>query len=183
MKMKATFFAVLLFAALPLAQAVPVNITTSGGASTVAAPASDLGNFGDATVLNWIAADVATYNSLNSTTYGTPTSTGAQIGQTSGTGGNSILLDVTGFQYLFFHWGGSQLAQGGWAQLFYVGDASGSFNFDNSDITVNESPAAGGLSFYSLYNTASVPDGGSTLLMLGAAVSGLSLTVRRFKQN
>jgi hypothetical protein len=180
MNLKFILLAICVGALMPLAQATPVNVTVSGGSPVVAAPSSDLGNFGDATVFSWMVNDVAAYNSIASTTYGAPSNSGALIGQTGG-GGNSISLDVSGYQYLFFHWGGSQLQPGGWAQLFYVGDSSGSFTFDNSAITVNETPAAGGISFYSLYGT-NVPDGGSTVMMLGAALSGLGVVARRMKK-
>lgn len=170
-----------LLALLPSANAVPLNITVSGGASVVAAPKSDLGNFGDATVLNWLTSDVAAFNALTSATLPKPLSISGQTGLAGGTGGNSITLDVTGFDYLFFHWGG-QL--GGWAQAFYVGASTGSFTFDNTAIGVN--PSVGGLSFYSFFGPTphrqTVPDAGSTVLLLGAALSGLGVVVRRCKK-
>jgi hypothetical protein len=156
----------------------PINITVSGGADVVAAPKSDLGDFGDATVLSWLTTDVANYNGLNSTTLPAPVAITGLTGVTGGAGGNSITLNVTGFDYLFFHWGGQG---GGWAQAFYVGGSTGNFTFDNSAIGTGQGPSVGGLSFYSFYDP-SVPDGGSTVMMLGAALSGLGLAVRRFQK-
>lgn len=182
MKIKSVLFVAVLLAIpafLPSVKAVPINITTSGGALVSAAPKSDLGDFGDATVLNWLTADVLSYNSITASSLGSPISVLGQIGQTSGTGGNSITLNVTGFSYLFLHWGGQG---GGWAQAFYVGNSAGSFNFNNSLVGTGQNPSVGGLSFYSFYNSNNVPDGGSTVMMLGAALSGLSLVVRRFKK-
>lgn len=175
----------ILLALIASANAVPINITTSGGANVIAAPKSDLANFGDATVLSWLTGDIITYNSLNSKSLPAPTTITGQIGLSGGTGGNSITVNVTGFDYLFFHWGGQG---GGWAQAFYVGGSTGSFAFDNSAIGTGTGPSVGGLSFYSFYGPTpivthnSVPDGGSTIMMLGAALSGLSLVVRRLKQ-
>ena len=166
-------------AILPLAQATPIstplNITVSGIANAVAAPKSDLGNFGDATVLSWLTGDITAYNSLNGTAFGTPSSASSLIGLTSAAGGNSITLNVSDHDYLFLHWGGQN---GGWAQAFYVGNLSGSFTFDNAPI--GDNPQVGGLSFYSFY-TGSVPDGGSTALMLGLAFSGMGMARCRLK--
>ncbi|HEX7652082.1 MAG TPA: VPDSG-CTERM sorting domain-containing protein [Verrucomicrobiae bacterium] len=154
--------------------ASPINVTVSGGANVVAAPATDLGNFGDSTVLSWMIADILSYNGLNNTSLGSPVAVAGSIGQTSGAGGTSISLDVTGVDYLFLHWGGQH---GGWAQLFYLNGASGNLTFDNSAIGSN--PSVGGLSFYSFYTTTNVPDGGTTCLMLGTALFGLGLLRHR----
>ena len=175
MKIRLTILSVLA-AAMSAAVATPINVTVSGGASVVAAPKSDLGDFGDATVLSWISSDIPAYNTLHSTSLPGATGVGALIGQTGGTGGTSITLDVTGYTYLFLHWGGQD---GGWAQLFYVGNSAGTFSFDNS--AIGQNPIVGGLSFFSFYGPNTVPDGGSTLLLLGSALSGLGMVVRRFK--
>jgi hypothetical protein len=181
MKMKtlAMLIAAAALVASTSANAIPVNITTSGGADVVAAPKSDLGDFGDATVFSWLASDIITYNSLNSSSLPALLSNADQIKLTSGAGGNSITLNVTGFDYLFFHWGGQG---GGWAQAFYIGGSTGSFTFDNSAIGTGRGPSVGGLSFYSFYDdppTNDVPDGGTTALLLGLAVSGLGLIRRK----
>jgi hypothetical protein len=172
--------AVLLAAGLLTANAIPINITTSGGVDVVAAPSSDLGDFGNATVFAWLGNDITTYNSLNSTSLPGPTTVSGTAGLTGGVGGTSISLNVSGYDYLFFHWGGQG---GGWAQAFYVGGSSGEFTFNSSLIANGDGPpAVGGLSFYSLYGPQGVPDGGSTMLMLGAAFSSLGLVARRLKR-
>ena len=158
----------------------PINITVSGGADVVAAPKSDLGTFGDANVLTWMNKDIINYNSLNSASLPGAISSGGAALSSSGTGGNSVTIDVTGLGYLFLHWGGQG---GGWAQLFYIGSATGNFTFDNSNIA-NSQPLVGGLSFardYGIVNH-TVPDGGSTMLLLGMTLSGLTLVARRLKQ-
>ena len=180
MKHSSAIFAILL-ALVASANATPINITTSGGADVTAALGSDLGNFSESTVLSWLTSDVITYNSLNSSSLPTPTTVAGQTGLTGGTGGNSISLNVTGYDYLFFHWGGQN---SGWVQAFYVGGSTGDFSFNSSAIGTGSGPSVGGLSFYSFYGptTNSVPDGGTTIMMLGATLSGLSLMVRRFKK-
>jgi len=165
--------------ALPEARAVPVDITVSGGALVVAAPKSDLGNFGDGTVFSWLTSDVANYNSIEVTSLPAPTQTGDQTGLTSGAGGNSITLDLPGnYNYLFLHWGGQH---GGWAQAFYLGNLAGDYTFDNSTIDGGAgNPAVGGLSSYSLIDDVPLaPDGGTTFVLLGTALSCLGLIRRR----
>ncbi len=164
----------------------PVNITVSGGTDVIAAPKSDLGDFGDPTVLSWLTTDVVNYNTINSTTYPAPVTVTGQIGQTSGAGGNNITLDLTGtYDYLFFHWGGQN---GGWAQAFYIGGLTGDFSFDNSLIGTGQGPSVGGLSFFSYYGPGPVPtqnnapDGGVTAAMLGMALTGFGLVARRIKK-
>lgn len=176
--MKKILFSLLVLGAVTLAQAVPVNVTVSGGTTVVAAPASDLGDFGTTTVLNWLTSDIANYNSLTSSALPAPTTiSSGLLNQTSGTGGTSINIDVTGFDYLFLHWGGKG---GGWAQAFYVGGSSGDYTFDNSAIGTN--PTVGGLSFYSYYGV-NVPDGASTVILLGSALIGMAAAVRLFKKD
>ena len=139
----------LLIVASTSAITVPlVDITVGGGVDVIAAPKSDLGNFGDGTVLSWLTTDVVNYNSINSTTLPAPVTVAGQIGQTGGAGGNSITLNLTGtFDYLFFHWGGQG---GGWAQAFYIGGLTGQFSFDNTTIGTGQNPCVGGLSFFSI---------------------------------
>jgi hypothetical protein len=178
MKNAALLLGLILLPLVATANSIPVNITVSGGALVVAAPKSDLGDFGDATVLNWLTGDVSSYNTLTSSSLPAPVSI-SQIGLTGGAGGNSIVLDLTGTaDYLFFHWGGQG---GGWAQAFNIAGLTGDFTFDNSLIGTGQGPSVGGLSFYSLYGPTSVPDGASTMLMLGAALSGIALIKRRIQ--
>ena len=178
MKKQLIFLGAVLVAWLPCVNATPINVTVSGGVSVVAAPKSDLGNFGDATVLSWLGSDISSYNTLTSSSLPAPTTILGQVGLSGGTSGNSITLNVTGFDFLFFHWGGQH---GGWAQAFYVGSSAGSYTFDNSAIGTN--PDVGGLSFYSFYGPTlrNIPDGGSTIMLFGVALSGLGMLVRRCK--
>lgn len=161
------------------ADTIPVDVTMSGGTSVIAAPASDLGNFGDGTVYSWLTADIAAYNSANDTLLPVP------IGNSDGTpplkvstdGGDSITLTLNGsYDYVFFHWGGQD---GGWAQVYYIGGLDGTFQFDAPP---GGHPAVGGLSFYSFYGGGgSVPEGGNTALLLGGVCVVMALGARKVK--
>jgi hypothetical protein len=75
------------------------------------------------------------------------------------------------YDYLFAHYGGSG---GGFAEVWYVGNLNGSISI----------PATGlghGLSGWALFTApgGAVPDGGTTVMLLGAALGALGL-VRRF---
>jgi hypothetical protein len=86
--------------------------------------------------------------------------------------GTSINLGTQGtYDYLFAHYGGPG---GGTAEVWYVGDLSGVINI----------PSIGfghGLSGWALFTApnGSVPDGGATVMLLGAALGALGM-VRRF---
>jgi hypothetical protein len=161
---------------------IPINVTMSGGVSVVAAPDSDLGDFGDATVYNWLTTDVASFNTVYSTSYPAPTENlnGTPLQKIeTGSGPSSISLSVDDYDYLFFHWGGQN---GGWAQAYYVGSSSGTFEFDAPP---GGPPIVGGLSFYSVYGATRqptlVPETASSFALLGIGIAGLSLFARKPK--
>src|SRR5437588_449341 len=80
------------------ATTVPFNVTMSGGANVVAAPSSDLANFSDSTVANWIAQDILTYNSVNNTTLPTGASLNfPSVSPINSNGANSVQINVTGY--------------------------------------------------------------------------------------
>jgi len=86
--------------------------------------------------------------------------------------GTMINLGTQGtYSYLFAHYGGPG---GGFAEVWYVGDLSGTISI----------PATGlghGLSGWALFTApgGAVPDGGTTVMLLGAALGALGM-VRRF---
>jgi hypothetical protein len=86
--------------------------------------------------------------------------------------GTTINLGIQGtYDYLFAHYGGPG---GGFAEVWYVGDLSGTISI----------PATGlghGLSGWALFTAPSgaVPDGGTTVMLLGAGLGALAV-VRRF---
>ena len=87
-------------------------------------------------------------------------------------GKGTIDLGTQGtYDYLFAHYGGPR---GGFAEVWYVGDLSGM-------ITIPANAFRHGLSGWALFvgpNT-SVPDGGATAMLLGAALGALGV-VRRY---
>jgi hypothetical protein len=151
---------------------IPLNITMSGGSAVIAAPKSDIGDYGDATVYSWLSADIAAYNSFAAAAL--PTSVNnpflTKVASGFGSGAENILL--TGGDYIFLHWGGQG---GGWEQAFYIAGLTGTFSFSPPP---GGNPAVGGLSFYSVYG-AGVPDGGTTAAMLGGVLMTIGLIRRK----
>jgi hypothetical protein len=116
---------------------------------------------------------ITIYNNAN-----TPDLPTAVLAGTMGQGhltGLSITLDVTGWTYLSLKWADTD-------QFYYVGNDSGDITFDSTVFNSNNKPQ--NLSGYDFFNptTKTVPDFGSTALMLGAALSGLGLVTRRLKK-
>jgi hypothetical protein len=86
--------------------------------------------------------------------------------------GTTINLGTQGaYDYLFAHYGGPH---GGTAEVWYVGDLSGV-------ITIPSNGFRHGLSGWALFTAPNgvVPDGGTTVMLLGAALGALGV-VRRF---
>ncbi len=146
---------------------------------------TDPANAGDSTVGTWL------YNVANAA--GSPYNVGiASIGSSPdlkvnqgdtapagfpsfGANVLNLTLPVSGYEYLVLHWGGQG---GGVWQAFYLdtNPVGSSFAFT--------APGQNGLSSYAYYSPSgdSVPDGGSTLALLGAALSGLSLAGYRIRR-
>jgi len=159
------------------AGAIPINITMIGDTPAVAAPASQLSDFGDTTVFNWLQADVVAFNAYQGTSYPTPTASstsGSPLSKTeSFSGSSSFTMTMPSDQYAFLHWGGQD---GGWAQAYYNPGAPTDYVFNAPP---GGAPLVGGISFYSSYGSGggggSVPEGGVTIGLLGMAVGGLVL--------
>ncbi len=190
MKMKINHFNLVLLGLVAGASAManPINITMSGsppftGSTQITANFTSPSNLGDPTVFDWLKADVSAYDSTYSASYPAPTgdANNKPLFKDDSIPANTDSLAITlgTYDYIFLHWGGSH---GGSVQAFYIGGETGTFTFDNSLIGTGN--AVGGLSSYSFYGpeTKSVPDFGSTALMLGAALSGLGLMTRRLKK-
>lgn len=78
----------------------------------------------------------------------------------------TVDLGTGGFNYLMIKWGRS-------SEFYYVGGLSGDVSFSND---INEN----GISHFDLWGgDSTVPDGGTTVLLLGAALSGLGLLRRK----
>jgi hypothetical protein len=89
---------------------------------------------------------------------------------------------LSGFEYAVVHYGagnGGTQGSGGGVEVFFLNGAS-SFTFPSNGTGQN---GFGGFSSIVLFDsgpvTHSVPDGGTTVLLLGAALSGLALLRRR----
>ncbi len=160
------------------AGAIPVNVTMMDDMSVIAAPASQLGSFGDSTVFSWLKTDVAAFNTASGTAYPVPTANpdGSPLSKVNTTsGGSSVTVTVPSQEYVVLHWGGQG---GGWAQAFYNPGAAIDYTFGAPP---GGAPLVGGISFYSTYGPGggSVPDGGASILLLGAAMGSLVLMRRK----
>jgi hypothetical protein len=87
---------------------------------------------------------------------------------------------LSGFEYAVVHYGvgnGGSQGSGGGVEVFFLNGAS-SFTFPSNGTGQN---GFGGFSSIVLFDSVpgSVPDGGTTVLLLGAALSGLALLRRR----
>jgi len=152
-------------AALSLCQSASATVINVLGSGDF--PAQDIssvtGNpgLGDANVLAWLQAEIEKY--------GFPTATTDQSDYTGG--------PVAAGDYLVLHYGSGPggTSAGGLVALY--------FDADQDSYTVPPDGSGpngfGGISFARLYDhTATVPEGGMTLFMLGAAGVGLGLIGR-----
>jgi len=175
-KLTAATVLALCLSAIP-AGAIPINITMIGSTPAVAAPASQLPNFGDSSVFSWLKADVAAFNAASGASYPVPTANlnGSPLLKVeTASGPSSIMLALPSNDYAFLHWGGKN---GGWEQAYFNPGPAVNYTFSAPP---GGHPKVGGLSFYSTYGSASggghsVPEGGVTIGLLGMAVGGLVL--------
>jgi hypothetical protein len=166
MKIKLLFLIAVLLATVIGAGAIPINL-----GQTTGSPASFAND------LSRLNVQITAYNSLNTPALPTAVSAGG-IGPISATG-TSIVLDVTGWTYLSLKWADTD-------QFYYVGNDSGDLTFNSTVFNGNGQPQ--NLSGYDFFNpvNASVPDGGLTVVMLGAVLfvfwRGSSRPEARLKQ-
>jgi len=160
------------------AHATPINITMSlplnGGSTLVGdVQAQNIpGNgLGPATVLSWLQLDVSTYDSNLGKSLVAPPNNSTYTAE----GLNSVTVDAG--DYLVLHYGAGQggSSSGGLVALYFA---------TTTDYSVPQNGSGpngfGGISFVSLYTggTTTVPDGGSTIFLLGAALTGLAILFR-----
>ena len=146
------------------------------------------GGQGAATVDAWLASVVTSYNTLNSTSLPAPGAELFRVNQgdpahggipSFGSGIGSIVLPET-YLYIVLHWGGGNAND----VAYYTGNDSSasSFNFVNT-LFLNDNGQPLGLSSVTVYGerTTRVPDGGSTMSLLGLGLAGISLLRRKMK--
>jgi hypothetical protein len=86
---------------------------------------------------------------------------------------------VAGFDYVVFHFGagpagGGGVSPGGWWQAFFLNGLGDLFNVPTVD-----GESVGGFSSARYFNPhATVPDGGSTAMLLGLAIIGMAVVLR-----
>jgi hypothetical protein len=122
---------------------------------------------------------VTGYNTANPLTpLPTPISTGA-FDEPGNTGG---IFNVTGFEYAVLHYGvgnGGVKGSGGGVEFFFL-DGLTSFNVPLNGTGLN---GFGGISSVTLFKGAApTPDGGTTVMLLGTALTGLGVVRRYLKR-
>jgi hypothetical protein len=158
-----------------ITMSLPLN-NSSVLATDVNAQAIPGSGLGDATVLAWLQSDITQYNSNLGKNLAGPTTT--ETAWENLNAGPSITVEAG--DYLVLHYGKGQggVGQGGGLVALYF-DAAGTYQVPDNGSGPNGN---GGISFARLWDHGtSVPDGGSTLVLLGAALCGLSLFAGRFR--
>ena len=117
-------------------------------------------------------------SSYNTAHPGSPLPTPVDTGNFPGNGNNDQFASggLSGFDYAVLHYGAGPggTPGGGVAVYFLNGDSS--FTFPANGLGPN---GFGGFSSIVLYDGIPVPDGGTTVLLLGTVLSGLALVRRR----
>ncbi|HXG48461.1 MAG TPA: VPDSG-CTERM sorting domain-containing protein [Methylomirabilota bacterium] len=89
-----------------------------------------------------------------------------------GAAATSLSIDVTGWEYLMVKWAND-------SYYYYVGGLTGTHTVVN-DVVFNNKGKPQDASHYRFFGgTHGVPDGGSTLLLLGSVLTGLTLLRRK----
>ena len=117
-------------------------------------------------------------SSYNTAHPGSPLPTPVNTGHFVGNGNNDQFASggLSGFDYAVLHYGAGQGGTPGGGIAVYFLDGASSFTFPSSGLGQN---GFGGFSSIVLYDGIPVPDGGTTVLLLGTALSGLALARRR----
>jgi hypothetical protein len=140
----------------------------------------------------WAHNTILAYNAAKDPDVPNPTLISAfrnNTGQNNGPAGTTTFVEdtkslnilITGYEYLALHWGGpnkeydSSMNQDPGYQLVYIGDPMGATHYTADNTRDNN-----GLSWYELFNPGtSVPDTGSTLVLLGLGLGFLGFLKRR----
>ena len=165
---------------------IPINITMSfplDSSSVLVSDidAGDLSSYGPglspAADLGWLEADVSQYDhNLGMSLVVAPV-------DQSGTGEGLTDVTVAAGDYLVLHYGkgdGGKGKGGGVVALYFA--TAGTYDVPQLGSGPN---GVGGISYVNLFTgatTSSVPDGGLTMSMLGASITGIAILNRRIKK-
>jgi hypothetical protein len=161
----------------------PVNVTMSLALSSSSVLVSDVSaqdipgsGLDPATVATWLTSDVSFYNAKYAASYGAP----GTVVLNDENLNSGPLLNVTAGEYLVLHYGkgtGGTGDGGGLVALYF--DAAGTYQVPDNGSGPNGN---GGISYAFGYSSGlSVPDGGSSLMLLGLAALGMFVFVRKTK--
>lgn len=159
-----------LLAASATSHAVPIRLDTAPYISPTTTVPGEPDDQGAGTVRDWLQALVDKYNAVNDPDLPAVQNPPPAVDYTAPSGITTVVIPVAGYTYLTIHWGGpQQTTDHSWA--YYVA----------GETTVQLSYRYG-LSGYRLWNpvpVTRVPDGGSTLTLLGIALLGVGAWTRR----
>jgi hypothetical protein len=172
--------AAIVYLGLPsLSHATPFNISIDPDTGLPAGDISfkDLPNNNPTSNFNALVTDVGLYDSYFSTNLPDPTMTG--FANYENLNGN-LAVDVTGFSYAVIHYGKGPggASPGGGIVFYYLNGMTGNFLFPANGLGPN---GFGGISSIRLFggSPTSVPDGGTSAMLLGVALVSLA-GIQRF---
>lgn len=152
-------------------------------------PNSSPTSAGDADVSTWLSGLITNYNGLYDPDIPTALTLSFKVGNT-GSGApagfpnfassvTQLTFPVGSYDYLVLHWGGKdQRTAGAVWEAYYVGNVTTSTIGLPSTLVLDD-VRTNGLSDYRIYNHTPVPDGGTTVVLIGGALGGLALLFRR----
>jgi hypothetical protein len=169
LKLKFGGLALLFSAATAFAVSVPIDLNPTNSVPSDA---------GSATVATWLNGLITTYNGVNTPALPSPATLSFDSNENTlivdypENTGKAIAMPMGTYEYLVLKWGGG--FQPGTFGAYYIGGMTGTWTFN--------SPTNRDLSGYRLYDAGtppSVPDGGTGVMLLGAALGALGL-IRRW---
>lgn len=163
------------FAFPALSSATIINISTNSTSTALVGdiPFTDLPNNNPTSNFNALVSDVSRYETYSATNLPDPVYAG--YGDYSpGT------VSLTGFDYAVLHYGKGPngATPGGGIVFYYLNGMTGNYAFPTNGLGPN---GFGGLSSIRLFvgGPTTVPDGGTTVMLMGIALAGVAL-LRRF---
>ncbi|HEY5741868.1 MAG TPA: VPDSG-CTERM sorting domain-containing protein, partial [Terrimicrobiaceae bacterium] len=159
-----------------IAQAVPTNITVDAAGNLLngGGVANGLPNNNPPSNLTFLNTEIALWNGVFSPDL--PAAFGPVALNIESIGDTTTYNAVAGYDYVVFHFGKGQAKDGPWWQAWYLGGVGGTFN-----LPIADGNTVGGFSSARYFNpsTPSVPDGGSTVMLLGTTLGIVALVRRR----